>query len=128
MRTAQRGVTLLELLIVAAISTVLALSSVAIFTRHTDSARVVEAKATMQLLLSRARVVYQRTDKVPNTLSELKMAPGDLASENFTADSFKFNSSGKNWKVTCEWVYRGSNPPHLTVTINLVTGDVEYKR
>lgn len=126
-RMQRKGFTLIELLIVVGICGVLTLASVSMFVGNSDAVRATEARATMEHIKDRARTFQLRTGKAPNTFAELGMSESEVKSSYFSAENFKFNSSGKNWKITCTGVYT-SNPSSLVMTTSLITGTFSYSR
>src|SRR5688572_3837526 len=123
----RKGFSILELLVIIAISSVATLVSVPLLMGSTYDARVMEARETLKMIRDRARTVYAYTGKPPNNFQELCLSPTVVKGTYFDADDYKFNSSAKNWRATCEKVFNDKNP-HLTMEVDLVDGEYSYSR
>ncbi len=93
-----------------------------------EEPRPSEARAALGAMKDRARVVYQRTGKIPQTMAELDMPRGALAGSEFQpADYVVLGGPHNEWKAKCVGVY-DSEPRDLIVTADLVGGSSTFNR
>ncbi len=93
-----------------------------------EEPRPSEARAALGAMKDRARVVYQRTGKIPQNMVELDMTRGELASSEFQpADYVVLGGAANEWKAKCIGVY-DIEPRDLVVTADLVRGGCTFNR
>ncbi len=87
-----------------------------------------EARAALGMLKDRARVVYQRTGVVPRDIGELGVGEGELAGTYYKFDNYIIvGGTPECWSAVCTGVYK-SQPSHLIVTADLVSGSASFNR
>lgn len=93
-----------------------------------EEPRPSEARAALGAMKDRARVVYQRTGKTPQTMAELDMPNGALEGDEFSLGDYIVRGGNANeWKAKCVGVY-DSEPRDLVVTADLVGGNCYFNR
>lgn len=91
-------------------------------------ARSSEARAALGAMKDRARVVYQRTGKVPQSFEDLGLAPEELNGSYFTGKDYTITgTSAQNWSATCRGVF-SAEPRDLKVTANIINGSASFNR
>lgn len=93
-----------------------------------EEPRPSEARAALGAMKDRARVVYQRTGRIPQTMAELDMPRGVLAGSEFQpADYVVLSGNANEWKAKCIGVF-DKEPRDLVVTADLVGGRCTFNR
>ncbi len=93
-----------------------------------EEPRPSEARAALGAMKDRARIVYQRTGKIPQTMAELDMPRGALAGSEFQlADYVVLGGKDGEWKAKCLGVFN-TEPRDLGISANLVTGSSTFNR
>ncbi len=91
-------------------------------------ARSSEARAALGAMKDRARVVYQRTRKVPQSIEDLELGPAELSGSYFSAKDYTITgTSARNWSATCKGVF-SAEPTHLKLTANIINGSAAFNR
>lgn len=87
-----------------------------------------EARAALGMLKDRARVVYERTGKVPRDFAELGVREHELLGTYYKpANYIIVGGTPECWSAVCTGVYE-SQPKHLIVTADLVSGKASFNR
>lgn len=93
-----------------------------------EEPRPSEARAALGAMKDRARVVYQRTGKIPQTMAELDMPSGALEGDEFSMrDYIVLGGNASEWKAKCIGVFE-VEPRDLVVTVNLARGSCTFNR
>jgi type II secretory pathway pseudopilin PulG len=107
---------------------ILALAAIPLNQSSGHEARSSEARAALGAMKDRARVVYERTGKVPKSLEDLGMAPEELNGSYFNAKNYSVTgTSAQNWSATCTGVFN-AEPRNLNVTANIINGSASFNR
>ena len=92
-----------------------------------DQARASEARASAGALKDRARVVYARTSKAPQTLADLGVADTELTGFYFVAADYSVSGTAEEFVITVRNVYSDA-PFDLVLTANIITGEAKFNR
>jgi len=122
------GGTPLQWVFVLLLLGLLVLSALPLRGSNISEARSSEARAALDAMKDRARVVYQRTGKAPATLKELGLTDVELRGSYFDASHYRItNANPERWTAACSGVYSAA-PRELIVTADLAKGSATFNR
>ena len=107
---------------------ILALAAIPVHSGGGEDPKSSEARAALGAMKDRARVVYQRTGKVPRSIEELGLGVTELSGSHFSAKDYSVSAtSAENWSATCVGVF-SAEPTDLKLTANIVNGSATFNR